>query len=169
MAKNICEGEKYILGGPNEDNIGLPISLANLPETIELEGQTLVLRSAFHTTLVAISEIIRKNQIEIPGFVEQVVADFCEFVKENKVDLIGFRDEFRFATENERRSVIAMCEIANLNKFFDLLNKKYDLELEYPPTHVTLYTLKLDEGIFLTDAKDMEEMTKEIPNPGLDL
>ena len=50
------------------------------------------------------------------------------------------------------------------NKLKELINEKYSLKLETPPTHATLYTLNLDEGIFLTDAKDISEMTKIIPN-----
>lgn len=169
MVKNICASKKFILGGPNEDNIGLLIPLSGLPSSIELEGQTLVLRTVFHVTLVAVSQIIRKNKIDIPDFLDKVVADFCEFSQENNVDLIRFRDEFRFVTENERRSLIAMCDISNLNRFFDLLNEKHGLQLKYPPTHATLYTLKVDEGIFLTDSKDIKEMTKTVSNPGLDL
>lgn len=167
MAKDICGQGRYILGGPSEDSIGLPVSFSKLPAKIEVEGQTLLLRTMFHTTLVAIGKIIEKNKIETPDFLDKVVAYFCEFTQTNDISIMGFRDEFKFATEGERRSVVVMCDVSNLNKFFDLINERYDLQLEYPPIHVTLYTLQLDEGIFLTDTKDIETMTKPIPNPGI--
>ena len=118
---------------------------------------------------MAIGKIIEKNQIEIPDFIEKIVNDFCEFLQGNSIDLLNFKDVFRFVSENERRAVIVMCNISNLDKFFEKINNKYNLELECPPTHATLYTLKLDEGIFLTDANDIEDLTKIITNPELKL
>ena len=58
-----------------------------------------------------------------------------------------------------------MCKISNLNEFFEILNRKYGLDIEYPPTHVTLYTLESKPGIFLTDASDIKNLTKPISNP----
>jgi hypothetical protein len=57
------------------------------------------------------------------------------------------------------------CNVSNLDKFFELINKKYGLNIEYPPAHVTLYTLKDKLGIFLTDNDDIKKLTKLIPNP----
>lgn len=169
MTKNICEQGKYILGGPSEDSIGLPVSISNLPEKIEVEGYSLLIRTAFHATLVAVGKIIEKNQVKISDFLDKVVADFCEFTRENDVKIIRFRDEFKLASQNERRSVIIMCDVLNLDKFFNLINEKYGLQLKYPPTHVTLYTLQPNKGIFLTDSKDIKTMTKPIKNPGIEL
>ena len=46
-----------------------------------------------------------------------------------------------------------------------MLNQTYGLNLEYPPTHVTLYTLQPNFGIFLTDSTDIARRTKIVPNP----
>lgn len=165
MAKSICGGEKYHLGGSKEDTIGLPVSLAGLPEKIEVGGYTLLLRTSFHVSLVCIGKIIERHNISTPDFLNKVVENFCSFVKENPVDLLGYRDEFRFVVENERRSVVVMCDISNLDKFSEYMNRKYGLTVEYPPTHVTLYTLQPDKGIFLTDSEDIQRLTKIIPNP----
>lgn len=145
----------------------MPVQLSNLPEKIEVEGCTLYRKSSFHISLVCIGKIIGKYKIEAPYFFEKIVADFCEFTKTNSVDLLRYRDEFKFASENERRAVIVMCDISNLNNFFDLINKKYSLQLEYPPTHATLYTLQPNVDIFLTDAGDIAKLTKLIINPGI--
>jgi hypothetical protein len=169
MTKNICGGGKYILGGPNEDAIGLPVSISHLPETIEVEGYTLLRKSTFHSTLICIGKIIEINKIEIPDFKKKVLADFCDFIQNNSIDIINFRDEFRFANEDEKRAVVVMCDISNLNKFFDLISEKYNLDLEYPPTHVTLYTLQPDKGVFLTGTEDIKTMAKPITNPGIKL
>ena len=59
-----------------------------------------------------------------------------------------------------------MCQMLNLNKFFDLINKKYGLNIKYPTTHITLYnTFKNKPGIFLMDSDDIKNFTVPIPNP----
>ena len=45
------------------------------------------------------------------------------------------------------------------------MNKKYELNIEYPPTHVTLYKLPGKLGIFLTDKSDIKNLTRPIQNP----
>lgn len=165
MPRFICDGEKYQIGGPKEDTIGLPVSFSGLPEKINVESYELSLKTTFHISLVCIGKIIEKNDLSIPDFLNKVIADFCEFTKHTNIDLARYRNEFRFVAENERRAVIAMCDISNLNKFFDFINQKYGLKLEYPPTHATLYTLQPNIGIFLTNADDINHLTKIIKTP----
>jgi hypothetical protein len=166
MAKKfICGGEKYEVGGLKEDTIGLPVSFSELPVKIQVEGCELFLKDSFHISLVCIGKIIEKNQLTIPDFVNKVIADFCDFTNKINIELDQYRDEFRFVSENDRKSVVAMCDIKNLDKFFDFLNQKYNLNLEYPPTHATLYTLQPNLGIFLTDTDDIKRLTKRIEAP----
>lgn len=165
--KFICGGEKYQLGGPREDTIGLPVSIEGLPEKIEVEGYTLLRKTSFHVSLVCIGNIIEKYNVSIPDFQNKVVADFCEFIQKDSVNLLRYRNEFRFATQSERRSVVVMCDVSNLDEFFQLINQRYGLRVEYPPTHITLYTLQLNSGIFLTDSEDIKQFTKSITNPDL--
>lgn len=163
--KFICGGEKYERGGPKEDTIGLPVSFSGLPARIKVGGYELLLKDSFHVSLVCIGKIVEKNKLTIPDFVNKVIADFCAFTMDVDVRLQKYQNEFRFVAEGERRSLIVMCDILNLDTFFDLLNNKYKLNLEYPPTHVTLYTLQPNLGIFLTDAEDIHRLTKNIELP----
>lgn len=169
MKEFICDGTKYRSWGEKSVTIDLPLALPRLPETITTEGLLLTLKSDFHVSLVCIDKIKEKHRIEIPDFTNKVVADFCKFVREKDIDFAKFRDEFRFVSEGEKRTVIAMCDVTNLDEFFQRMNKKYGLAAEYPPIHVTLYTLQPDRGIFVVDAKDLRERTKIIPNPGIAL
>lgn len=150
-----------------EDTIILPVSITGLPTEINAEGYKLTPRNEFHVSLVCIGKIIEKHNVSIPEFISKVTGDFCDFVQANNIDFLRYRDEFKFAAQNEKRSVVVMCDVSNLEKFFVLLNKKYGLNLEYPPTHVTLYTLQQQMGIYLTDSEDIKKLTKLIPNPGL--
>lgn len=158
----LCGGNKYQYA---VQTIGLPLLLSNLPEQIAVEGNILLRRTSFHVSLVSIGEIIKKNSITTPEFEESVIKDFCDFVGSQEINLERFSDEYRFVEEKERKSVVAMCIVSNLEKFYDLINAKYQLHLECPPTHVTLYTLQPNAGIFVTDSNELTGLTKIIPKP----
>ena len=165
MPKYICDSQKYQLAGPKEDSIGLTVQIANLPKEIEVEGYKLSLKTTFHASLVCIGKIIEKYKVSRPDFINEIVSDFCSFTKNKSIDFIRFRNEFRFVVQNERRSVIVMCDISNLEEFYGVINKKYGLKIEPQPTHITLYTLQPDTGIFLIDNGDIDNLSKVIVPP----
>lgn len=165
MDKFIC-GNRYMLAGQREDTIILPVSFSDFPSKIEINGYELLLKTEFHVSLVCIGKIIEKHKVTIPNFIDKIVQDFCEFTKSNAVGVLRYRNEFLFASESDLRSVVIMCDVSNLSKFFDLMNDKYGLNVKPPPTHVTLYTLT-GLGIFLTDSEDVENLTVAIENPGI--
>ncbi len=146
------------------NSIGLPVEIQNLPGQLLIEGNTLVAKNSFHVSLVCIEQIMEKYNVSIFDFEDKVISDFCEFEKNNDVKIIKYKD-FKFVSKNDKKSVVVMCEVSNLYKFFKIINEKYKLDIEYPPTHVTLYTLEGKPGIFLTDASDIKNLTKPISNP----
>jgi hypothetical protein len=159
--KSIC-GNKF----PFEyHTISLPVSLENLPNKITFEGNDFLINPFLHVSLVCIGEIIKKHNVLIPDFEIGVINNFCEFSQNNNISVIEYTDDFKFVARDDLKSIIVMCRVPNLDKFFDLINKKYGLEIEYPPTHITLYTLPSKLGIFLTDKGDIVQLTKIIPNP----
>jgi hypothetical protein len=164
--KFICGGNKFELGDPNvKAVIGLPVSVIKLPPKIEVEGCELYSRTKFHVSLVYIGQIIEKHKVSVFNFIDKVVEDFCDYTKNNEIKLLRYRDEFRFVSRGDRKSVVVKCDVSNLSEFFNLMNKKYDLQVECTPTHVTLYTLQPDVGISLTDSGDIQQLTKVIANP----
>ncbi len=160
--KLICEN-KFQFNIKNKV-IGLPIKLENLPSKLVIEGNTLVLKEVFHVSLVCIGKIIEKYNVSIPDFENKIINDFCEFSKTNEIKVLEYCD-FKFVTELDQKTIVVMCKISNLDKFFKTINNKYELNIEYPPTHSTLYTLPGKSGIFLTNANDIKNLTKPIPNP----
>lgn len=161
--KFICGGDQYTISATN--TITLPVSLENLPNEIVIDDNKLSLKSSFHVSLVCINEIIRKHHISIPGFKDSIINSFCEFIKTNDIKLLNYLEEFKFAVQDDLKTIVVMCRVSNLDKFFVIVNKKYGLKIEYPPTHVTLYMLESKPGIFLTDSNDIKNLTKPIPNP----
>jgi len=132
--------------------IGLPVSLSNLPNEIIFEDNVFLLRSEHHVSLVCIGEIIKKYNITIINLEDKIINDFCEFSQINNISPVYYTNEFKFVARDDLRSI-------------DLINKKYNLSIEYPPTHVTLYTLESKLGIYLTDSNDIKNLTIPIPNP----
>ena len=164
-SKSVCGKDKYKIGGTT-NTIYLPVDFEGLPEEINIHGQTLYLPGPFHVSLVYVGRIIDKYEISIPDFINKVEEDFCEFTKTHDIDIVRFTNEFKFVEREGKKTVVAMCEVSNLNKFFDLINKKYGLNIKYMPTHVTLYgNLKDKPGIYLMNEDDIKNFTVPIENP----
>jgi len=166
----ICGNNKYKIGGTKEDTIYLPVSFTNLPKEIEVRigtsRQMLHLPSSFHVSLVYIGKIIEKYNISIPDFVNKIIDDFCNFTKTNDIEVLFYSDEYRFVSRDNKKTIVAMCKVSNLNEFFILINKKYKLNIKYMTTHVTLYVnLKNKYGVFLMDEDDIKNFTILIENP----
>src|SRR3989344_5957913 len=126
----ICETKKYKIGGEKEDTtIYLPVSFEGLPEEVKVQEQTLYFPNPFHVSLVYIGKIVEKYNITIPNFLNKIVNDFCEFTKTHDIEVVRYNNEFKFVARNDKKTVIVMCEVSNLNKFFDSINKKYELHI----------------------------------------
>ena len=111
---------------------------------------------------------MERYNIEIPDFKDKIVEDFCEFTKSHDISLVRYLDEYRFVSKPDRdfKTVVVMCEVSNLDKFFGYINEKYGLHIKPMTTHVTLYnTLKGESGMYLMDEDDLRNFTKVIPNP----
>jgi hypothetical protein len=160
----ICNNSKYIL---RNQTIGLPVVLNNLAKEITVEGMVLSVKSVLHISLVTIGQMIIRHKIDILDFEEKIVADFCEYVGKYPIEFVDFTGEYRFAWQNELRTLVAMCNVSNLDGFFELINKKYNLQIAIPPTHITLYTLQPEMGIFLVDEDDIKQMSKRVDLPNL--
>jgi hypothetical protein len=168
MPTPICNSDTYGLWGPSQDTICIPVHPEGLPEKIQVQGLDLYLPNPFHVSLVYIGQLIEKYDINIPNFKDKVVDDFCDFIRTNPMSITRYKnDEYRLASRGgDKTTVVVMCEVSNLNQFFDLLNHRYGLGLKYPAPHVTLYnTLKGQPGMYLLDKDDLRNFTVPIENP----
>lgn len=155
------ESKNYICGGTkfaySKGYTGLPVDLNNIPETVSVEGETLRRKSSFHVSLICVKDILSKN----PDVEQKAIDAFCSFAEKNDVSFIRYTGEFRFAQHNEKKTLVALCEISNLLELSENLGSKLGMLLPSQPTHVTLYTLQPDAGIGLNSHADME--TESIP------
>lgn len=133
----------------------------DLPDTIELFGDTLLRKPHFHVSLLCVEDIPSIN----PETESKILQHFCGFAAENEIKLAGFTKEFRLAKYKERKSVVAMCEITNLLAFAEYLSQKIGIEIAPQPTHVTIYTLQPDKGIGLNSPAELEEKSEVVEVP----
>lgn len=162
---NICDNDKYTI--TSTKTIILPLSLDVDLKQVSIDGSTLLLKSKFHVTLLPIQQLIERYAINIPNFETSVSEDFCQYVKENPIDLVSFSNEYRVVSQNNLKTLVVMCEVTNYDGLFALINKKYDLNMEVPRTHVTIYSSEADKGIYLINSDDIRQITKIVDIPNL--
>lgn len=157
----ICNTEKFKY---NKGYVCLPISLhpEHLPKTLLVKNTRLQIKTSFHVSLMCVKNIEENSTIK--NITEKIITLFCEFIKTHEIAFEGFTGEFRFAQRDKdsRKSLIGMCRVKNLNNFFDKVNSVLGLHITYQPTHVSLYTLHVDEAIGLNSEEDIERMTKDV-------
>lgn len=163
------ESNNYICGGQTityaKGYIALPLELGELPSNISVEGVELIKKSSFHISLLCVKDLLEKyGDIE-----DKILESFCASTKDHVISFERFNDELRFAQHDERKSLVALCEVSNLKELFAHLRKDLDIDIPDQPTHVTLYTLQLNAGIGLNSPADMEEksMTVNVEIPTL--
>ncbi|MCX6751517.1 MAG: hypothetical protein NT161_01985 [Candidatus Nomurabacteria bacterium] len=162
MDRELVCGDKFVFG---HETISLLVSFKDLPNKTIFEGNTLLVNDFLHVSLVCIGKIIEKYNVQIEDFKDKIIKDFCEFSSKNEIGPVSYSNDFKFGEKEDKKTIVVMCNVPNLNKFFDQMNKKYRLDVEYPPTHATLYKLPNKLGIFLTDLNDIKNFTKPITNP----
>ncbi|MDP2630729.1 MAG: hypothetical protein Q8P56_04955 [Candidatus Uhrbacteria bacterium] len=158
MKNYICDGTKYTY---NKGYITLPVEINNLPEQIYVEGLELHPRSTFHVSLLCVKNLIEKYGDKIQNLEQKILEYFCTYIAGNEISFLGYKDVFRLATFEERRSVVVLCGVSDLDNFIRSLESHLDIEISLQPTHATLYTLQPDVGIGLNSQADMKE--KSVP------
>ena len=162
--KYICHSDTYYT---KQDSIAMAVSFSNLPEEIVVEDTHYFVKSEFHITLVPVGKIIEKNHITIENFKEKVIADFCEFVALNPVNLLGYSTNYRLATDKALSSIVVMCVVSNLDGFYTVLNEKYGLNLETHPTYITVYDSHRNIDVMIADFDDIQQKSRNITVPEL--
>ncbi len=155
----ICGKEKYAYG---QGYLAMPISIEGLPPTISVNGEDLYAKSDFHVSLLCVKKLVRKHGPELE---EKLLTLFCSFTTEYDISLIQYTNTFRFAETNDRKTIVALCEVSNLEKFFELARVELKIFIHSQPTHVTLYTLQPELGIGLNSEQEMREKTRAIEVP----
>ena len=141
----------------NDGYIQLPITIDHLPLKLCVLNYELLLKEEFHCSLICVRNLINKYGF---GTEKKIIDLFNDFILNHDITLEKFYNEFRLVRRGEKVSVIAMCNISNIDIFYKLLNEKLEISEVVPPTHVTIYTLQPNMGIGVNT--DLELRTTEI-------
>lgn len=153
---SICGQEKYKY---SKKYIYIPINLPveKLPQIISLDEGEFLRKTTFHISLLCTKNI--SSDLE-----ENILKIFCKCISANNISHLSFKNEYRLVQRESdgRKSIIVMCNVSHLDIFIEAINRELGVDIEYPPTHVTLYTAGKDKGIGLHTKSNILEMTKEI-------
>ena len=159
METSICDNKNYGFGN---GYILMPIVLDGLPRTVQVEGCELSLKSNFHASLVGVKYIVERYGQEIDDIQNKCLEIFCDVMREHPIIFLRFTGEFRFVAQGEKKTLVAMCELSNIDSFFNMLRQTLGIEVDTQPTHVTLYTLQPDAGIGITSQEQLKNRTKVV-------
>lgn len=144
------------------------IHLSGLPESVSVQGSQLIRKDEFHITTVNVKKIAELvDSLNAPDIMVEIVQDFKDFLKDNKLDKFQLSDQFRFVQRGDEKTVIVMCELVGMSQFFARLRRKYDKPLPTQPFHITLYTLNSQYGIGILSDEELNKITVPIELPEL--
>lgn len=145
------------------------LSVGDIPESLEFEGEKFIVRPELHITLLAvryIAEIIDKDNAEKLQL--EVVNEFYRFTKKFPLTDYKFLNDIRLVKAEDNKTIIVMVKLKNIEKLFETLEKKYRKALPMQPTHITLYTLPTDTvGIPIFSHEELQNISKPIIIPEL--
>lgn len=158
----ICNTDTFFIG---KGYICLEAPDYDLPEKIAIEGYELIRKPRFHVSLLAVKDVLEQYP-DKENLEQGIRGIFCEFSAQHEIAIERFT-EFRFCERDDgRKTLVVCCNVSNLDGFFDTINEQLGLEVAYQPTHITLYTLTLNEGIGLNTKdmlEDLSQVTVNVP------
>ncbi len=141
----------------------LMINIYGIPESINIDGLKLILKSEFHITLINVEATSKFINIENAKSIEtEILEEFKKFIIEKPLDQYSLFKKFRFVSRDNRKTIIAMANVSNLIDFFDLIGNKYNKTIPYQPTHATLYGLLGKRSIGLLSNQELKRDSKKI-------
>ena len=146
---------------PNSDiylNYGylmLPLSL-NISSKIEVENKTFFSKNGYHVSLLCLENLSESNQKMV-----------LEFARKYTVKLQKITKIYRLVTQGNQQSIIVRVYLKGLRDLINAVNRHFDCNFVYPPTHITLFTLKNQYGIPINSNSEYRQLTRKISSKDL--
>ncbi|HSX42042.1 MAG TPA: hypothetical protein VLE93_01690 [Candidatus Saccharimonadales bacterium] len=138
--------------------------LGSVAPSLEIDGETLLPKDRFHMSIFCVKKyapLIAQQTGESEAEVEeQILEEAKRLIETKRVTVKGLREEFRLAEEDEKKTVVVMCDANGLEEFFEGMRKTFSIDIPLQPTHLTLYTRDGGVGIGLTGNEDVEKLTR---------
>lgn len=128
--------------GVNSSKIYLKYGYLMYPVIMEIEPKIQIgedvfyAKKSFHVSLLCLEKLSKREQLKI-----------LEFSQKYPIKLTHVSTAFRLVTKDDLKSIIIRVTMTGLKRIIKEINKNFGFKFEYPPTHITLYTLKGQFGI----------------------
>lgn len=141
------------------------IKLKNLPKAIKVGSHSLVKKNELHITLVGAKALeYFPDDVDAAEEIKQAVTDFA---KEHDLTQFELLDDYRLVKRGDRVTLAVMVILNNMDRLYEYLNERFDLELPIQPGHITLYSLDPEVGISINSYEQLEAETQKVDVPEL--
>jgi hypothetical protein len=132
-----------------------PLSLNIVPKII-VGPKTFFFKDGYHVSLLRLRDLPEPDQEKVLDFTQKYP------VKLNQITGI-----YRLVTEGDRQSIIVRVRLQGLKKLIIAINHRFGYSFVYPPTHITLFTLKdMEGGIGINSTREYRQLTHQINQKG---
>lgn len=132
------------------DYLMFPISLSIVREIL-VEDKMFFSKRNYHVSLICLKNIPKKEQIKI-----------FDFAQKFKLKLGKIKNTFQLATDGDQKTIIVRVKILGLKRLISGINKYFGYSFGYPPTHITLLTLKEQTGIGIDTFKRYRQICTKV-------
>lgn len=148
MNKNIFNANSDIY--LNYGYLTLPLSLSIISK-IKIGTESFFPKNGYHVSLIRLEDF--------PGFDQKKVLNFA---KKYPVNLKKITKIYRLVTQENQQSIIVRVHLQGLKKLISAVNNHFGYSFVYPPTHITLFTLKDQYGIGVNSTNEYRQLTHQI-------
>jgi len=118
---------------------------------IKIGSETFFAKKGYHCSLLCL------ETLSIPAQ-EKVL----KFAQNYPIKLKKLTNVYRLVTLGNRKSIIVRVRLAGLKRLIYAVNKHFGYDFLYPPTHVTLFTLKGQFGIPVNSNNEYRVLSRGI-------
>lgn len=128
----------------------LPLSLS-IASSIKVGSMTFFPKIGYHVSLIRLKDLSETDQKRV-----------FEFAKKYPIMLKTITKIFRLVRENDQQSIIVRVRLCGLKNLISAVNHHFNYNFVYPPTHITLFTLKGQHGIGVNSTSEYRQLTSPI-------
>ena len=128
----------------------LPVSLS-IVSKIKIGSENYFPKIGYHVSLIRLENFPESDQKKVLNFAQKY-----------PVKLKEITPIYRLVTQEDHQSIIVRVRLRGLKKLISAVNHHFGYSFVYPPTHLTLFTLKDQYGIGVNSGSDYRQLTSQI-------
>ena len=128
----------------------LPLSL-KINSKIKIGTNTFFSKNGYHVSLLCLEDFSESDQKKV-----------LDFAQKYPIKLQKITKNYRLVIQENQQSIIVRVHLRGLRKLIFAVNKYFGYNFVYPPTHITLFTLKGRYGIAINSTGEYQRLTRQI-------